>query len=239
VGIDGEAVTIKAIEVAIIDRAFAEGWVKPDRPQTRTGYKVAVIGSGPAGLACAAQLNRAGHLVTVFERADRVGGLLMYGIPNMKLDKGVVERRVKLMADEGVRFVTETEIGKHIPAERLVKDYDAVVLAGGATAARDLPVEGRNLQGIHLAMEFLHANTKSLLDSKLADGKYLVLAGTDNDYSVTQNSSDTQFDVYFRMSDAEDHDICYKQPETEEELRACYEAMENCPVEAIGDDGLK
>jgi glutamate synthase (NADPH/NADH) small chain len=115
--------------------------------------------------------------VTVFERADRIGGLLMYGIPNMKLDKGVVDRRVRLMADEGIRFVTSTEIGTHIPAERLVKDYDAVVLCGGATAARDLPVEGRQLQGIHLAMEFLHANTKSLLDSGLADGKYVSAKG--------------------------------------------------------------
>jgi glutamate synthase (NADPH/NADH) small chain len=113
----------------------------------------------------------------VFERADRLGGLLMYGIPNMKLDKGIVERRVRLMADEGVRFVTETEIGKHIPAERLVKEYEAVVLCGGATQARDLPVEGRNLGGIHLAMEFLHANTKSLLDSGHADGKSVIVIG--------------------------------------------------------------
>ncbi len=176
-GLNGQPVTIKTIEATIIERAFAEGWVVPEPPPIRTGKRVAVVGSGPAGLACAAQLNRAGHTVTVFERADRVGGLLMYGIPNMKLDKGVVERRVKLLADEGIRFVTGTEIGVHIPAERLAKDYDAVVLAGGATAARDLPVEGRKLQGIHLAMEFLHKNTKSLLDSQLADGKYLSAKG--------------------------------------------------------------
>ena len=135
------------------------------------------MGSGPAGLAAAAQINLAGHAVTVFERADRVGGLLMYGIPNMKLDKSMVERRVKLMADEGVRFITGTEIGKHIPAERLTRDYDAVVLAGGATLARELPIEGRSLRGIHLAMDFLTANTKSLLDSKLADGKYTSAKG--------------------------------------------------------------
>jgi glutamate synthase (NADPH/NADH) small chain len=164
-GINEPPVTIKLIEQEIVDRAFAEGWVKPQPPSARTGKRVAVVGSGPAGLAAAQQLNRAGHTVTVFERADRVGGLLMYGIPNMTLDKRVVERRVRQIADEGVRFVTETEIGKHIPAERLLKDFEAVVLAGGATQARDLPVEGRNLQGIHLAMEFLHANTKSLLDS--------------------------------------------------------------------------
>ncbi|ABS25066.1 glutamate synthase subunit beta [Anaeromyxobacter sp. Fw109-5] len=178
-GIDEPPVTIKLIESEIIDRAFAEGWVVPQPPAVRTGKRVAIVGSGPAGLAAAQQLNRAGHTVTVFERADRAGGLLMYGIPNMKLDKGVVERRVQLIADEGVRFVTETEIGKHIPAQRLLKDFDAVVLAGGATQARDLPVEGRELQGIHLAMEFLHANTKSLLDSRHADGRFVSAKGHD------------------------------------------------------------
>ncbi len=176
-GINEPPVTIKLIEAEIVDRAFREGWVVPQAPQVRTGKRVAVVGSGPAGLAAAQQLNKAGHTVTVFERSDRVGGLLMYGIPNMKLDKGVVERRVRLMADEGVRFVTETEIGKHIPAVRLVKEYEAVVLCGGATQARDLPVEGRNLGGIHLAMEFLHANTKSLLDSGHADGKFISAKG--------------------------------------------------------------
>jgi glutamate synthase (NADPH/NADH) small chain len=175
--LNGDPVTIKSIEVTIADRAFAEGWVVPEPPPLRTGKRVAVVGSGPAGLSCAAQLNRAGHAVTVFERADRVGGLLMYGIPGMKLDKGVVERRVRLLADEGIRFVTGTEIGTHIPVERLTKDYDALVLAGGATAARDLPVEGRALSGIHLAMEFLHRNTASLLDSKLTDGQYLSAKG--------------------------------------------------------------
>jgi glutamate synthase (NADPH/NADH) small chain len=176
-GINEPPVTIKLIEREIVDRAFEKGWVKPQPPPIRTGKRVAIVGSGPAGLAAAQQLNRAGHAVTVFERADRIGGLLMYGIPNMKLDKGVVDRRVKLMADEGVRFVTGTEIGKHIPADRLPKDYDAVVLCGGATHARDLPIEGRSLQGIHLAMEFLHANTKSLLDSGHQDGKYISAKG--------------------------------------------------------------
>jgi glutamate synthase (NADPH) small chain len=176
-GINEPPVTIKLIECEIVDRAFQEGWVTPQPPPVRTGKRVAVVGSGPAGLAAAQQLNKAGHTVTVFERADRVGGLLMYGIPNMKLDKAVVERRVQLIADEGVRFVTGTEIGKHIAADRLLKDYDAVVLCGGATQARDLPVEGRNLQGIHLAMEFLHANTKSLLDSNHADGQYISAKG--------------------------------------------------------------
>jgi glutamate synthase (NADPH) small chain len=176
-GIIDPPVTIKLIECEIVDRAFREGWVVPQPPLARTGKRVAVVGSGPAGLACAQQLNKAGHTLTVFERDDRIGGLLMYGIPNMKLDKRYVERRVRLMADEGIRFVTQTEIGRHIPAERLVRDYDAVVLCGGATQARELAVEGRNLDGIHLAMEFLTANTRSLLDSGLADGKYVSAKG--------------------------------------------------------------
>ncbi len=178
-GISEPPVTIKSIECAIIDRGFEEGWVVAEPPAKRTGKKVAVVGSGPAGLACAAQLNRAGHWVTVFERADRIGGLLMYGIPNMKLDKRIVQRRVDLMAAEGVQFFTKTEVGKEYPAERLLKEFNAVVLCGGATAARDLPVEGRNLKGIHLAMEFLHANTKSLLDDGLKNGHYISAQGKD------------------------------------------------------------
>jgi glutamate synthase (NADPH/NADH) small chain len=172
-GINEEPVTIKSIEVAIIDRAFEEGRVVPEPPPVRTGKKVAVVGSGPAGLAAAAQLNRAGHTVTVFERADRVGGLLMYGIPNMKLDKRVVQRRIDLMAAEGVTFVTGCEVGRDYPAEKLRREFDAIVLCGGATAGRDLPAPGRELRGIHFAMEFLHANTKSLLDSGHADGRYI------------------------------------------------------------------
>ena len=172
-GMDEPAVTIKNIECSIIDKGFEEGWVVPEPPAKRTGKKVAVVGSGPSGLACAAQLNRAGHLVMVYERADRIGGLLMYGIPNMKLDKKTVQRRVDQMAAEGVEFITGTEIGKDIPAARLVEEFDAVVLCGGATKARDLPVEGRELGGIHFAMDFLHANTRSLLDSNHEDGNYI------------------------------------------------------------------
>src|SRR6267378_3923837 len=153
VAINLPAVNIKMIEEAIADRAFAEGWVVAEPPPMRTGKRVAVVGSGPAGLAAAAQLNKAGHEVTVFERADRIGGLLMYGIPNMKLDKKLVDRRVKLMADEGIRFVTGKEIGK------------------------DMPAEGRSLAGIYPAMDFLEANTKSLLDSKLRDGKHISAKG--------------------------------------------------------------
>ena len=172
-GINDPAVTIKSIEVAIIDKGFEEGWVVPEPPKIRTGKKVAVIGSGPAGLACAAQLNKAGHLVTVFERHDRIGGLLMYGIPNPHLEKSVVQRRVDLMAEEGVIFKTNTEIGKELPAEILTRDFDAVVICTGATKPRDLDIPGRELKGIHFAMEFLHANTKSLLDSNLEDGNYI------------------------------------------------------------------
>src|SRR5437899_8570759 len=144
-GINEPAVTIKSIECAIVDKGFEEGWVVPEPPARRTGKKVAVVGSGPAGLAAAAQLNKAGHQVTVFERADRIGGLLMYGIPHMKLDKHVVQRRVDLMAAEGVQFVTGCEVGKDFPADRLVKEFDAIVLCGGATQGRDLPIEGRKL----------------------------------------------------------------------------------------------
>jgi glutamate synthase (NADPH/NADH) small chain len=172
-GISEPPVTIKNIECAIIDKGFEEGWVVAEPPSVRTGKKVAVVGSGPAGLAAAAQLNRAGHSVTVFERADRIGGLLMYGIPNMKLDKRTVQRRVDLMAEEGVIFITSTEVGTNYPADKLRRDFDAMVLCGGATKPRDLPIEGRNLQGIHFAMEFLHANTKSFLDSGHQDGRYI------------------------------------------------------------------
>src|SRR6266542_3584548 len=150
-GINEPAVTIKSIECAIVDKGFAEGWIVAEPPAKRTGKKVAVIGSGPAGLACADQLNTAGHTVTVFERADRIGGLLTYGIPNMKLDKGIVQRRVDLMAAEGVTFVVNCEVGKDYPAAKLLKEFDAVVLCGGATKPNDFFTQtpGRNLQGIH------------------------------------------------------------------------------------------
>ncbi|MAT15851.1 MAG: glutamate synthase [Planctomyces sp.] len=172
-GINEPPVTIKNNEVAIIDRGFEEGWVVPCPPQTRTGKTVAVVGSGPAGLAAAAELNKAGHDVTVYERSDRIGGLLMYGIPNMKLEKHVVDRRVKILEDEGVKFVTNTEIGKDITSDQLKNDFDAVVLCTGATKPRDLNIPGRELKGVHFAMEFLHQNTKSLLDSTLEDGNYI------------------------------------------------------------------
>ena len=179
VGMHSPPVTIKQIECEIIDRGFRENWVAPQPPAKRTGKTVAVIGSGPAGLAAAAQLNLAGHAVTVFERADRVGGLLMYGIPNMKLDKNeVVLRRIQLLEAEGVKFVTNTEIGKNYPAHQLLEDFHAVVLATGATKPRDLKVPGRELKGVHFAMDFLTANTQALLDGKRT-GNFIDAAGKD------------------------------------------------------------
>ena len=172
-GLNELPVTIKNIECAIIDNGFAQGWVAADGPEKRTGKKVAVIGSGPAGLAAAAQLNRAGHLVTVYERADRIGGLLIYGIPNMKLDKKIVQRRIDLIAAEGVKFVPNAHVGVDLRAAKLKAEFDAIVICTGATKPRDLPIPGRELKGIYMAMEFLHANTKSLLDSQHRDGCFI------------------------------------------------------------------
>ncbi len=178
-GINDPPVTIKNIECEIADHGWQNGWIVPEIPVKRTGRKVAVVGSGPAGLSAAAQLNRAGHEVTVFERADRPGGLLMYGIPNMKLDKKeVVLRRLKVLEAEGVKFVCNTEVGKNLPAEKLLKDFDAVILATGATKPRDLPIPGRELQGIHFAMEFLTANTKVVLD-RHQNGNFISAEGRD------------------------------------------------------------
>ncbi|KVI07094.1 Aldolase-type TIM barrel [Cynara cardunculus var. scolymus] len=179
-GIIENPVSIKSIECSIIDKAFEEGWMVPRPPVKRTGKKVAIVGSGPAGLAAADQLNRIGHTVTVFERADRIGGLMMYGVPNMKADKiDVVQRRVDLMAKEGVNFVVNANVGNDpsYSIESLRQDNDAVILAVGSTKPRDLPVPGRELSGVHFAMEFLHANTKSLLDSNLEDGQYISAKG--------------------------------------------------------------
>ena len=181
-GMNNPPVTIKNIEVSIIDKGWDEGWVQPEPPVSRTGKKVAVIGSGPAGLTAAAQLNKAGHLVTVFERADRPGGLLMYGSPNMKLDKKeVVLRRIALLEAEGVEFRCGVTVGTDVTAEQLKSDFDAVVICTGATKPRDLPIAGRELGGIHFAMDFLTANTRAVLDGGKefisADGKDVVIIG--------------------------------------------------------------
>ncbi len=172
-GLNGEAVTVKDNECSIIENAYANGWMKPCIPEVRTGKKVAVIGSGPSGMAAADSLNQLGHSVTVYERFDRPGGLLMYGIPNMKLDKAIILRRVKLMEEEGVVFKTGVNVGKDISAQEIMDGYDAVVLACGASKPRDLNVEGRDLEGIYFAVDFLRRNTKSLLDSGLEDGNYI------------------------------------------------------------------
>jgi len=183
-GINDPPVTIKSIECAITDRGWEEGWINPETPKARTGKKVAVIGSGPAGLSAAAQLNTAGHLVTVYERADRPGGLLMYGIPNMKLDKKeVVLRRIKLMEQEGITFVCNANVGTNIKPQTFLKDYDATVICTGATQPRDLPIEGRALKGVHFAMEYLTVNTQALLNGGAdhspihARGKDVVVIG--------------------------------------------------------------
>ncbi|TMW72044.1 glutamate synthase subunit beta [Alteribacter natronophilus] len=217
-GINEPPVAIRTVERSIIEKGFEEGWVVPEPPEKRTGKQVAVVGSGPAGLAAAAQLNKAGHLVTVFERSDRVGGLLTYGIPEMKLPYEIVERRVRILEEEGITFITNTEVGKDVTSEELEADFDAVILCGGATKHRDIPADGSDLKGIHYAMEFLHANTKSLLDSGLEDGNYIsasdkdviVIGGGDTGTdclatSVRHNCrSLTQFDIYDKKVDNRD-----------------------------------
>ncbi|TRM62719.1 hypothetical protein BD626DRAFT_498227 [Schizophyllum amplum] len=178
-GINEQPVGIKSIECAIIDKGFEMGWMAPSPPSVRTGKRVAVIGSGPAGLACADQLNKAGHLVTVYDRNDRMGGLLMYGIPNMKLDKGIVQRRVDLMAAEGVTFVPNAHVGVNVDAEELRSEFDAVAVCTGATWPRDLKIPNREADGIHFAMEFLQLNTKALLDDEHQNSSYINAKGKD------------------------------------------------------------
>jgi glutamate synthase (NADPH/NADH) small chain len=171
-----ESVTINSLEYEIIEKAYKEGWVKTKKGK-ETGKKVAVVGSGPAGMTVAYYLNAVGHDVTVFEREDRAGGLMMYGIPNMKLEKRFIERRLELMRSSGIKFMLNTEVGKDRKAQELIDKYDAVVLCAGASKARGLDVEGKDLKGIHFAVDFLKANTKSLLDSNFGDGGYISAKG--------------------------------------------------------------
>lgn len=176
-GANGDAVTVRANEYGIIENAYEEGLADAKMPKTRTGKKIAVIGSGPSGLAAADQLNQRGHSVTVFERSDRVGGLLMYGIPNMKLEKHIIDRKVEIMKQEGVEFKTGINVGKDISAADILKEYDRVILACGASNPRDIKVSGREAKGIYFAVDFLKSTTKALLDNDLQDGTYISAKG--------------------------------------------------------------
>lgn len=176
-GLNGEPVTVRENERAIIEYGFESGLMQPEIPTVRSGKRIAVIGSGPSGLAAADTLNKRGHSVTVFEREDRVGGLLMYGIPNMKLEKHIIERRAELMRAEGVEFVTNANVGENVSADDIMKGFDAVILACGSANPRDIKAEGRDAQGIYFAVDFLKATTKSLLDSQLTDGSYISAEG--------------------------------------------------------------
>lgn len=209
VAINDDPVSIKSIEFQIVEKGFKEGWIKPQIPEKRTGKKVAVIGSGPAGLSAAAQLNKAGHTVTVFEKDDRIGGLLTYGIPDVKLPFHIVNRRLNIMREEGIEFRTSVEIGKDISSEELTNDYDSVILCTGSQVHRDVPAEGNDLKGIHYAMDFLRQNTKSLLDSEYSDKDFIdakdknviVIGGGDTGADCITTSlrhgctSLTQFDI--------------------------------------------
>lgn len=176
-GLNGEAVCTKENEKAIIEKAYEEGWAAPKPPKVRTDKRIAVVGSGPSGLAVADQLNRRGHLVTVYERSDRVGGLLRYGIPNMKLEKHIIDRKIEVMKAEGVTFITDANIGENVKVKKLLEEYDSVVLACGASNPRDIKAPGRDANGIYFAVDFLKSTTKSLLDSGLTDGKYISAKG--------------------------------------------------------------
>ena len=176
-GANGDPVTVKANEYSIVENAYIQGYACAKPPKVRTGKKIAIIGSGPSGLAAADQLNLRGHSVTVFERSDRVGGLLMYGIPNMKLEKSVIDRKINIMKEEGVEFKTNVNVGKDVKASELLKNYDRVILACGASHPRDITVEGRDANGIYFAVDFLKSTTKSLLDNDLKDGTYISAKG--------------------------------------------------------------
>jgi len=205
--INDDPVGIKSLEHAIADKAFENGWVRAQPPERKTGRRVAVIGSGPAGLACAQQLARAGHDVTVFEKSDRIGGLLRYGIPDFKMEKHLIDRRIEQMRAEGVEFRTSQHVGRDVPAEALVAEYDAVVLSGGAERPRDLPVPGRDLAGVHFAMEFLPQQNKVVAGDRvpqqlLATGKHVVVIGggdTGSDCVGTSNRHGAESVMQFEL----------------------------------------
>lgn len=219
--INDDAVGIKSIEHAIIDKGWEEGWVKPQPARTKTGKRVAIVGSGPAGLACAQQLARIGHDVVVFEKNDRIGGLLRYGIPDFKLEKSHIDRRIDQMRAEGVEFLVGQDIGLHVPPQKLQDEFDAVVLAGGAEQPRDLPVPGRNLDGVHFAMDFLPQQNRVVAGDVLSEqikatGKHVVVIGggdTGSDCVGTSNRqgaiSVTQFEVMSRPPEQENKSMVW------------------------------
>jgi glutamate synthase (NADPH) small chain len=238
--LDDVPVTIKTIECAIVDKAWAENWIKPQVAQRRTGKKIAIVGSGPAGLACAQQLARVGHQVAIFEKANRIGGLLRYGIPDFKLSKHLIDRRMAQMRTEGVEFHTNSHIGADIPVSRLQEEYDAVILAGGAEAPRDLPVPGRELNGVHFAMDFLTRNSKRVQglfvpeDEFISAGdKHVVVIGggdTGSDCIGTSNRhgarSVTQIEILDKPPAREDKGLTW--PEWPNRLRTSSSQEEGC-----------
>ena len=238
--IDDNPVTIKSIECAIVDKAWENGWIKPQPAETKTGKSVAVVGSGPAGLACAQQLARAGHAVTLFEKADRIGGLMRYGIPDFKMGKGTIDRRMQQLAAEGVTFKTNTHIGVDVSTKQLLKDFDAVALTGGAEHPRDLPIPGRELNGVHFAMEFLPQQNKRVAGDKvpeaqsiLATGKHVVVIGggdTGSDCIGTSNrhgaASITQLEIMPKPPEKEDKALTW--PEWPNKLRTSSSHQEGC-----------
>ncbi|MBU1190570.1 MAG: glutamate synthase subunit beta [Gammaproteobacteria bacterium] len=238
--IDDNPVTIKSIECAIADKAWEKGWIKPQPAATKTGKSVAVVGSGPAGLACAQQLARAGHAVTLFEKADRIGGLMRYGIPDFKMEKSTIDRRMQQLAAEGVTFKPNTHIGVDVSAKQLLKDFDAVALTGGAEHPRDLPIPGRELSGVHYAMEFLPQQNKRVAgdnvpeaQSILATGKHVVVIGggdTGSDCIGTSNrqgaASITQLEIMPKPPEKEDKALTW--PEWPNKLRTSSSHQEGC-----------
>ena len=238
--IDDNPVTIKSIECAIVDKAWENGWVEPQPAARKTGKSVAVVGSGPAGLACAQQLARAGHAVTLFEKADRIGGLLRYGIPDFKMEKHLIDRRMQQMAAEGVRFKTNTHVGVDIDAQQLLNDFDAVALTGGSEHPRDLPIPGRELRGVHFAMEFLPQQNKRVAGDEvpepqaiLATGKHVVVIGggdTGSDCIGTSNRqgavSITQLEILPKPPEREDKALTW--PEWPNKLRTSSSHQEGC-----------